>query len=93
MVKTHRLGVDMVKTVEELKDLIEWAKKTRVKSLKIGEIEVQMSDLAFIDQLGDDLNKAPLATDASTTSTPDWSAGNPTEDKKTEDEDLFWSTR
>jgi hypothetical protein len=46
----------MFKTTQELLDFIENAKKAHIKSFRIGDVEVQFSDIAFIDsiqQLGD----------------------------------------
>lgn len=83
----------MVKTVEELQNLIEWAKKTRVKSLKMGEIEVVMSDYAFIEQLTEGAEQAPIPDLATASKTPDWTSGDPKIDKADEEEELFWSTR
>lgn len=39
----------MIKTIEELKDLIIFARANKVKSLKIGELELEVSELAHID--------------------------------------------
>lgn len=39
----------MFKTTSELLDFIEAAKEAKIKAFKIGEIEVQFSDLAFVD--------------------------------------------
>lgn len=84
----------MIKTVEELKELIEWAKKARVKSLKVHGVEVELSDYAFIEQLNDAPEVVAAASDVSVApKTPDWTAGTPAEDSKAEEEDLFWSTR
>lgn len=41
----------MIKSIEELKDLILWAKAQKVKSLKLGEIIVELSDLALIEDI------------------------------------------
>ena len=50
----------MVKSVDELKDLIIWLKSQRVKSLKLGEVTVELSDYAFIESLSDE---APAPAD------------------------------
>lgn len=85
----------MIKTVEELKELIEWAKKTRVKTFKVGEIEVHLSDYAFIEGLNEpsEPSVVPAPDVSAPTKTPDWTAGSAAEDNKADDEDLFWSTR
>ena len=43
----------MVTNVQELKDLIIWLKANRVKSLKIGDVAVEMSDYAHIESLSE----------------------------------------
>lgn len=84
----------MVKTVDELKELIEWAKKARVKSLKVGAIEVELSDYAFIETLGESAEQATLTPDlAADSGTPDWTAGSPEEDKADSDAIMFHSSR
>ena len=50
----------MVNNVEELKNLILWLKKTKVKSLKLGETVIELSDLALIEDL-QDATAAPQA--------------------------------
>lgn len=39
----------MITTVEELKSLIIWAKDQKVKKLTLGEISIEISDIAFVD--------------------------------------------
>lgn len=41
----------MIKTVEELKDLIIFAREQKLKTLKIGEISLEISDLAHVQDL------------------------------------------
>lgn len=41
----------MLKTVAELKELILWAKAEGIKSLKVGDIEMQVSDYEFAKQI------------------------------------------
>lgn len=40
----------MIKSVEEFKELVLWAKKNKVKRLKVDSIEVDISELAFLDE-------------------------------------------
>lgn len=40
----------MFKTTEELKLFIEWAKEQKIKTLKVGDIHVDFSDLAFLPE-------------------------------------------
>jgi len=41
----------MFKTTQELQDFILWAKEAKIKSFKIGQTEVQFSDIAFLEDL------------------------------------------
>jgi len=76
--------------VTELKELILWAKSHKIRSLKLGDVSFEISELAFVDSLPDisapqpiDLSVPPMSNKL-----PD---GNqqPTED----DELLYWSSR
>lgn len=40
----------MFKTTEDLQEFISWAKKQRIELLKVGDIEVRFSTLAFVDE-------------------------------------------
>ncbi len=40
----------MFKTAEELKSFIEWAREQRIKSVKVGTVHVEFSELAFISE-------------------------------------------
>jgi hypothetical protein len=39
----------MLKTTQELKDFILWAKEAKIQAFKYGQVEVQFSTFAFID--------------------------------------------
>lgn len=41
----------MIKTIEELKDLIIFAREQKLKSLKIGGVSIEVSDLAHVSEL------------------------------------------
>ena len=45
------MEVLMFDNSEKLKEFILWAKSQRIETVKIGEIEVRFSNLAFIDDL------------------------------------------
>lgn len=78
----------MLKTIDELKDLILFARQQKLKSLKIGEIELEISELAHVEQfsgleMGQSRNTAVTA-----------SSGSLIPDSIDEDEDLlFHSSR
>jgi hypothetical protein len=70
----------MIKDLETLKEFITWAKIHKVKSVKLGDIHVEMSDLAFIESLGLEAPSAPLKTEENQLLT----------EEKKEDEDLLF---
>lgn len=41
----------MIKSIEELKQFILWAKEQEIKSLKVGEVEIHISDIYFANRL------------------------------------------
>lgn len=82
-------------TIEELKELIIWAKSQKVLVLQVGEVQVQFSAMAFVDDVAD-LSASPSGTAptkdiSASPSAVNLPSGNaqPTED----DEDRYWSSR
>jgi hypothetical protein len=75
----------MFKTTQELQDFLLWCQQAKIKAVKVGDMEVQFSDLAFIDVIS---QIAPQNEERETSKTlvdtaPDES-----------DEDLlFWSAK
>jgi hypothetical protein len=69
----------MIKTVEELKALIIWAKSQKLSRIKIGDIEVDISAYALVEE---PISNPRPALDAS----PDLKPSS-------EEELLYWSTR
>lgn len=41
----------MFKNLEEVRSLIAWAKTQKIRRLKLGELEVDISELAYVDDL------------------------------------------
>ncbi len=81
----------MINSITELKELILWLKDNKVKSLKVGEIIVEISDLGLMEHLtGIESEPQPDEKGIKTTQ-KDWTDDSQPLDK--EDEDLFWSTR
>lgn len=76
----------MFKTQDELKAFIIWAKEQKIQRIKIDKIEVEISNLAFIDGL----EMAPLRQPATIKPVPS-SDKEPAKAEETEDPDLFWS--
>lgn len=72
----------MFKTPSELKEFIIWAKEHKVKRVRVDNIEVEISDLAFIEGL------EPLSSQIGPITGQE---SNQDAAKKEEDEDLYWS--
>jgi len=79
----------MFETTQELKDFILWCQSVKIKTIKVGNTEVQFSDYAFLDALtGLGEKQQPTNEVLSTSQTLADDA------KPTEDEDiLFWSAK
>lgn len=81
----------MITNISELKDLILWAKSQKVKSLKLGDITFELSDLALVEgltELGAEATTTDLAVPPSSSRLPNGNA-----QANQDEEDLFWSTR
>lgn len=80
----------MFKTTTDLLEFIEEAKKAHIKSFKIGEIEVQFSDIAFLESFQSQALDNPKQTEEKNTSKTlvDTLPGG-----ESDDEMLFWSTK
>ena len=84
----------MIKNVQQLKELILWAKAEKVKSFSIADISVELSDLALIsdlsafdppvaDSIDDNGKKQVVKRDLFESQT----------ETAVTDEDLFWSAQ
>lgn len=84
----------MINSIEELKEFILWAKSQKVKSIKLGDINVEMSDLAFIgdfQDLGTPEREKQMPDISVPPTSPRLPEGN--QQSKEEDEELYWSAR
>lgn len=77
----------MVKSIEELKNLIIWAKEQKIKSLKIADIHIEISDLALVESFNSQ------ATDPNVELTDRINSTEDAQTKEEQNEDLYWSTR
>lgn len=73
----------MFKNVEELRDFILWAKSEKLKRIKVGEVEVEISDYALAEDL--------LPSTSQTLSAEPQSAEELKRIKKEEEDLLMWS--
>lgn len=75
-------------TLEEAKELILWAKSNKIKKIRVGDIEVEFSDIALMDTLASpqDFKEATNYAQRTLLDTEKLS-------KEEEDELLFWSTK
>lgn len=59
----------MFNSIEDLKSFLIWAKKERISAIKVQEIEVHFSTLAFVEEdASPDAPKSPAATEERNTS-------------------------
>jgi hypothetical protein len=76
----------MLKTTEEVQKFILWCKENKVKSFKLGDLHVELSELSFIPDNELIAPGAPAFTNSATlTDTEE-------ESSKDEEEMLYWST-
>jgi len=78
----------MFKTADELQKFLEWAQAKMIKQVKIGDIEVEFSELAYIPD--DPLSGLKELSSGKSTLTDE---SIKQEDEGGEDPDLFWSAR
>lgn len=81
----------MIKDLEQLKDLILWAKKEKVKSLSISDIKIEISDLAFIESLS--ASGAEISSEDDKKQVVKRDLFEAQDAAAVTDEDLFWSAR
>lgn len=74
----------MLKNLEDVKLFIEWCKEHKVKSFKIEDVQFELSELAFIEDVKDYSEKLQTAVDES--------KFEEDQQKKEEEELLFWSS-
>lgn len=60
----------MIKNLDDLKAFITWARDNKIKKVKMKGIEVEISDLAFIDQISSQVG-TNTATDLSKSQMPE----------------------
>ena len=82
----------MVNSVIELQELIIWLISEKVKSLKIGDIHVELSDYALLEGFTDAATEAAETAPETKPSQQTWTE-QPASLSKEEEEELFWSTR
>lgn len=53
----------MMLNIEDIKDLAEFARKLKVKTLQIGDVKIEMSDYAFVEDISNQESQGkPAAT-------------------------------
>jgi len=77
----------MIKNIAELKQLIQWAKDNKVKSINLGDIKFELSDFAYIE--GAELTDEQIASGLSEYNTD--TLTDTLKDEENEDL-LFWSS-
>tara|TARA_R110002167_G_scaffold88894_1_gene239581 strand:+ start:400 stop:630 length:231 start_codon:yes stop_codon:yes gene_type:complete len=74
----------MLKNLEDIKLFIEWCKEHKVKSFKAEDVQFELSELAFIENVTDYSEKLQTAVDET--------KFEEDQQKKEEEELLFWSS-
>lgn len=75
----------MFKTTQDLQEFLLWCQQAKIKAVKVGDVEVQFSDLAFVDIIA---SEASAAEERDTSKTLVDTAPDEA------DEDLlFWSSK
>jgi len=80
----------MFKSVRELKAFVTWATKNHVKRVKVDNVEIEISDLAFIPELNPPKLSQKLQKQAETDQV-DAISTKLTPDTEEDDKDLYWS--
>lgn len=81
----------MINSIDELKALVLWLKDNKVKSLKIGEIGIEISDFGLVEHLSGLESEPQPENKEIVTTQKDWT--DDLQPLSKEEEDLFWSTR
>lgn len=78
----------MITDVQQVKDLVLWAAKNHVKTLKVGDIQFELYDSALLSQLSnlEGIKTEPLSTSTTLTDTEKTTQAE-------EDDLLFWSSK
>ena len=85
--KNTYIDKSMFQTVQDLQEFFLWCQQAKIKAVKVGDIEVQFSDLAFIDIIAPEIaQQASEERDTSKTMV-DTAAEEADEDL------LFWSSK
>lgn len=77
----------MIKDLAALKRLAKWAKENKVKKLKIGDIEIEYSDLSFVE--AHELTPEQIVSNLSENNTETLVD---TEKDQVDDDLLYWSS-
>lgn len=77
----------MFETTQDLKEFLLWCQQARIKAIKVGDVEVQFSDLAFVDIIAAEPT-VKAAEERSTSKTL-----VDTEPEEVDEELLFWSAK
>ena len=64
----------MFKDSQELKDFITWAKSQKIYHFKVGEVEIQFTPIAMIDEDEYEPKNIPVTEDISDEELLEWSA-------------------
>lgn len=77
----------MFKTTQDLQEFILWCQQAKIKAVKVGEVEVQFSDLAFLDLVAQDEPLRPKEERDTSKTLVD------TAPEEADEDLLFWSAK
>lgn len=80
----------MMLSIDDLKDLVQFSRQHKVKSLKIGDVIIEMSDYGFIEDVSKPINVPP---DEILASSKNWVDDAQQTSQEDEDELLFHSSK
>lgn len=80
---------DLFTSIDEVKALIVWAKSIGLKRIKVGDIEAEISEVAYALESTNPASELPKREELDTMRT--WADEAKTEPKN-DDEELFWSS-
>ena len=76
----------MFKKIKEIKDFIVWCKNNKVKSVKYGDLEFELSEISFVDEI------SSIKADEMSQEIKEKNILNNESTNKEDDEMLYWSS-
>lgn len=81
----------MFKDLNDIKEFIKWCKSNKIKSFSIKDVAIEISDIAFIEELNDDKTEVSSILLEQAQEIAEDSKFEKEQQTKEDDELLFWS--